>query len=75
MPNGVIVTVAESDGGAGPGAGEGAGAGAGAGDGDGGEGLAGVEPHAATANVSVRATMDATGKYFSRDVTVVCRNR
>jgi len=72
MPNGVIVTVAELDGGAGAGAGEGAGAGVG--EGDGADGLAGVEPHAAaTASVSARA--HAPGKCFSRVVTVVCRNR
>jgi hypothetical protein len=72
MPNGVIVTVAASGGAAG------AGAGAGAGDGEAGavfddEGLAGVEPHAATANVS--ATTHARGKCVSRVVTLVCRNR
>jgi hypothetical protein len=71
MPNGVIVTVAESPGGAGAGAGEGAGAGAG----EGVDGLAGVEPHAATDNASVRPTMNAMRKLFSGDVTVVCRNR
>jgi len=73
MPNGVIDTVVE--GGAGAGAGEGVGAGAG--DGAGGVGLAGVEPHPPVANVSVSitaATMHAPGKWFSRDVTLVCRN-
>jgi hypothetical protein len=73
MPNGVIDTVAESAGGAGAGAGEGAGTGAGAG--EGGDGLPGADdPHAAIANVSVTATMNATGKRVSEDVTVVCRN-
>jgi ethanolamine utilization microcompartment shell protein EutL len=66
MPNGVIVTVAELEGGAGAAAGEGAG--------EGRVGLAGVEPHAVTANVSVSATTHEPGKCFSRDVTVVCRN-
>jgi hypothetical protein len=72
MPNGVIVTVAVSGGGAGAGAGEGAGAGVGAGATFDDDGLAGVEPHAATTNV--RATIHARGKCFSRVVTLVCRN-
>ena len=73
MPNGVIDTVVEFDGGAGAGAGEGVGVGAG--DGAGGVGLAGVEPHPAAANVSIRATTThALGKWLSRDVTLVCRN-
>jgi hypothetical protein len=72
MPNGVIDTVVEFEGGAGAGAGDGVGAGAG--DGAGGVGLAGVEPHPGAAKVSVRATTHAPGKWFSRDVMVVCRN-
>lgn len=70
MPNGVIDTVVEFEGGAGAGGGEGVGAGAG------GVGLAGVEPHP-DANVSVSikaATTHAPGKWFSRDVMLVCRN-
>jgi len=73
IPNGVIVTVAESLGGAGAGAGEGAGAGVG--EGGGVDGLAGVEPHAAAARASVSATTNEAGKRFSGVVTVVCRNR
>ena len=75
MPNGVIDTVVEFEGGAGAGAGEGVGAGAG--DDACGVGLAGVEPHPAAANVSVSikaTTARALGKWFSRDVTLVCRN-